>query len=198
MIPAIDAASLFGPAAPARDACDRAIAAAARDIGFLSLTGFPDRQMLSPTRRKDLLRIFTIPEEEKRKLFRRNFNPERTNVYRGWYPLQDGVPSYKEGIDMGPDLAHGDAVVDPSDPLSAKQRPCRRRNCCRAGVRQQLRATWHCRRPGEQLMGAIARGLGLPERIFDAAFEGGISTLRLTRFPPRTAASLASGGGKED
>jgi isopenicillin N synthase-like dioxygenase len=42
---------------------------------------------------------------------------------------------------------------------------------------------------GNALLRSVARGLGLPETIFDADFEGGISTLRLIRYPLREANS---------
>ncbi len=45
------------------------------------------------------------------------------------------------------------------------------------------------------LMASLARGLGLGERFFDDAFAGaGISTLRLIRYPARSAASLEAAG----
>jgi isopenicillin N synthase-like dioxygenase len=40
-------------------------------------------------------------------------------------------------------------------------------------------------------MGALARGLDLPESTFDDAFRGGISTLRLIRYPVRPETSFA-------
>jgi isopenicillin N synthase-like dioxygenase len=36
----------------------------------------------------------------------------------------------------------------------------------------------------------LARGLGLPEMVFDAAFQNGISTLRLIRYPVRRLEAL--------
>jgi isopenicillin N synthase-like dioxygenase len=39
------------------------------------------------------------------------------NVYRGWFPLQNGAETYKEGIDIGPDIAHGAADGRSGDPL---------------------------------------------------------------------------------
>jgi 2-polyprenyl-3-methyl-5-hydroxy-6-metoxy-1,4-benzoquinol methylase len=47
------------------------------------------------------------------------------------------------------------------------------------------------------LMRSLARGLGLPETIFDAAFAGGISTLRLIHYPPRPASSFAGAPEEE-
>jgi isopenicillin N synthase-like dioxygenase len=41
------------------------------------------------------------------------------------------------------------------------------------------------------LMHALARGLGLKQEIFDETFAGGISTLRLIRYPPRPPESMA-------
>ena len=52
-----------------------------------------------------------------RKLWRQKFDPARPNVYRGWFPLQDGHATYKEGIDMGPDVAHGPAAIEAGDIL---------------------------------------------------------------------------------
>src|SRR6185437_16221296 len=39
MIPQVDIAALFGPPSPARESVDRAIMAAAEDIGFLTVAG---------------------------------------------------------------------------------------------------------------------------------------------------------------
>ena len=50
---------------------------------------------------------------------------------------------------------------------------------------------------GNALMRSIARGLGLPETIFDADFEGGISTLRLIRYPLRDASAGIDTSGPE-
>ena len=44
----------------------------------------------------------------------------------------------------------------------------------------------------QTLMRSIARGLGLEERFFDHAFEQGLSTLRLLRYPVRTDAAEAA------
>jgi len=43
MIPTIDIAPLFGPACGAREAVDRAIAAAAAETGFMAVRGAPSR-----------------------------------------------------------------------------------------------------------------------------------------------------------
>ena len=53
------------------------------------------------------LRLFQLPEQHTRKLWRQKFDPSHPNVYRGWFPLQTGFLTAKEGIDMGADVVHG-------------------------------------------------------------------------------------------
>jgi isopenicillin N synthase-like dioxygenase len=86
-IPRIDIAPLFGPPAATRDIADRAVMDAASTSGFMTITGFHGVEMLTPENRRRLLAIFTMREEEKRRLWRWNFDHSQPNVYRGWYPL---------------------------------------------------------------------------------------------------------------
>jgi isopenicillin N synthase-like dioxygenase len=179
MVPAINIAALFAGATAARDRTDRAILAAAQDIGFMAVTGIPG-DVLSAAFRKRLLALFTLPDTHKRSLCRRSFVPENPNVYRGWFPLQDGYPTYKEGIDIGPDLVR---VLrhDPADPLT-EPTPLPDLPEWREAATEYYRAMESL---GANLMQALARGLGLKETVFDAAFRDGISTLRLIRYPVR-------------
>jgi isopenicillin N synthase-like dioxygenase len=129
------------------------------------------------------------PIPEIRKLWRWNFDPSRPNVYRGWFPAQAGQATYKEGIDMGPDLAWGAGVVDATDPLrEATPLPP---EAARPGGHAQARSDYLARtRLALAPMHALARSLGLPENHFDAAFDPGVSTLRLLHYPVRPAGSL--------
>lgn len=117
MIPEIDIAPLFAGAGAARDAVDKQIQQAASEVGFMTITGLPNDVLSARTRRR-MLSIFDLADADKRALTRQNFAPENSNVYRGWFPLQDGHPTYKEGIDIGADLVHPDRPTDPSDPLT--------------------------------------------------------------------------------
>lgn len=184
MIPRIDIAPLFGPASRQRESVDRAIKDAASGIGFMTVIGFPGAENLVAARRAMLLSIFSLPEEEKRKLWRWNFDNSKPNVYRGWYPVQEAAVSHKEGIDMGPDVAHGPSCVDPGDPLrEATPLPP---DGLVPGWREAIAAYYLAmEETGAAIMRSVARGLGLEETIFDPAFANGISTLRLTRYPPR-------------
>jgi isopenicillin N synthase-like dioxygenase len=191
MVPRVDVAPLFGPAGRAREAVDRAIAAAARDIGFLTVVGLGSAAPLSHEARGALLRIFSLDAAALRRLWRRKFEPANANVYRGFFPLQPGNVTSKEGIDLGPDLVYGAAVTAPEDPLreptplpEEQQLPG-----WRAAAGHYYQAM---ERVSRTLMRSIARGLGLEEHHFDGAFHQGLSTLRLLRYPARSAAELAS------
>jgi isopenicillin N synthase-like dioxygenase len=187
MIPTIDIAPLFAAPGPARDATGAAIAAAARDTGFMTVTGLPD-DVLSAGARKRLLAIFALSDARKRALCRRSFVAENPNLYRGWFPLQDGHPTYKEGTDLGPDLVRP-VRHDPTDPLT-EPTPLPTESEL-PGWREAAAAYYRAMEAtGAALMRAVARGLGLSETVFDAAFVDGISTLRLIRYPVRRLEAL--------
>jgi len=195
-IETIGIADLFGPPSPARDRTDARIMAAASGIGFMAARDFPGDGWLTPDKRAQLLRIFALPDAEKQKLLRRNFDRTKRNVYRGWFPLQPTAVSYKEGIDMGPDLAHAADVRASDDPL-CEPTPLPAEETLpgwRAAAADYYRAM---ETVGNALMRSIARGLGLPETIFDACFDQGISTLRLIRYPLRDANTGLDTSGPE-
>ncbi len=194
-IPRIDVAPLFAGPSPQRDRVDTAILAVARQSGFMTIGGLPADLPMDAAHRRALLRIFDLPPDETRKLWRQKFAADHRNIYRGWFPLQNGAETYKEGIDLGPDIAHPDVTggatrIDARDPLrEATPMPA---EAILPGWREAAASYFRAmERVGAALMHALARGLQLPENIFDAAFDGGISTLRLIRYPVRPPESMA-------
>jgi len=184
VIPCIDIEPLFGGRTAQRDRADQAIMAAAADTGFLLVRGLPADLPVDASIRADLLRLFQLPEAEIRKLWRQKFDPRQRNVYRGWFPLQPGFLTSKEGIDLGADIAYGAAVVCEGDPLR-EATPLPPAHLL-PGWRETVAAYYLAmEKVSGALMRAIARGLGLPERYFDRAFDRGLSTLRLLRYPLR-------------
>jgi len=182
---ALDVSPLFAGASAARDRTDEAIAGAAADVGFFVAQGFPEGLPIDRQSRADLLRLFQLPERETRRLWRQKFDPSHANVYRGWFPPQRGFLTSKEGIDLGPDVLYGSSVLCSGDPLreptpfpSATALPGWREAAARY-YRGMVEVS-------EAFMRSVARSLALPERFFDAAFDRGLSTLRLLRYPPRT------------
>jgi hypothetical protein len=67
--------------------------------------------------RAELLRLFRLEPSAIRPLWRQKFEPSHPNRYRGWFPLQTGFLTAKEGIDLGADVAYGSSVVEAEDPL---------------------------------------------------------------------------------
>jgi isopenicillin N synthase-like dioxygenase len=93
---------------------------------------------------------------------------------------------------MGPDIAHPRRSEPGDDPLlGATPFPPEEAlpgwRAATACYYQALEAT------GRVLMASIARGMGLDERFFDAAFDGGNSTLRFLHYPERDPAEIGEG-----
>jgi isopenicillin N synthase-like dioxygenase len=190
-IPSIPVGALFGGPGAARERCDAELYRAASAVGFLTVTELPAAIVPTAAVRADLKRVFAADEAVRRRLWRRKFAPDHPNVYRGWFPAQGGAATFKEGIDLGPDVAHPDFRVDPADPLTERtplptesELPGWRAAVARHYLGMESLA--------RELTRALARGLGVPERCFDPMFaEGGLSTLRLIRYPPRPPESFA-------
>jgi len=190
-IASIDVSSLFSGSMEQRTVTDKAIHRAATETGFMTISGLPDALAPSKSVRQQLLRMFALADVEKRLLLRRNFDPSRSNLYRGYFPLQSGTATYKEGIDMGPDVAYDDWRPDRSDPLT--ERTPLPSESALPGWKAAVRAYYRgMEQLGAQTMRSLARSLELPETFFEPYFKGGISTLRLIRYPVRDPASLAS------
>ena len=183
-IPSIDISALFGAESAARAATDDAVRDAAAGSGFLLIHACPEDMPVGAATRAQLLRLFDLPAEKIRPLWRQKFDPAQRNVYRGWFPLQQGHPTAKEGIDLGPDVVHGASVVDASDPLR-EATPLPDESELPGWRAAIARYYLGMERVSQALMRSIARSLGLPERHFDAAFDKGLSTLRLIRYPVR-------------
>jgi isopenicillin N synthase-like dioxygenase len=192
-IPTISAGDLLSGERQDQRAADQAIALAAQHTGFLLLGDLPTWAYLDATQRQSLLRIFSLPEDVLKRLWLRKFEASQPNIYRGWFPLQNGFPTYKEGIDIGPDLVwpelaltQGDPLREPSPLPTEQELPG-----WRVATAQYYQAM---HRLSAAIMQSVARGLGLPEHSFDAAFVQGISTLRFIRYPVRSTQSLHAVG----
>lgn len=191
LIPKIDVASLFSGSASNRDLTDKEIYTAASQSGFMTIAGLPPEIPHGATARAALLRFFTLSEDAKGKLLRSTFAPQHANVYRGYFPLQGGGATYKEGIDIGPSVADPDWTAIAGDPLT-ETTPLPD-EAALPGWRKDA-ATYHLAmtRLGGVVMQSIARSLGVDENFFDKAFRCGISTLRLIHYPERSGESFGN------
>jgi isopenicillin N synthase-like dioxygenase len=190
VVPLIDVAPLFDADPAAWPLTDQALLRAARHLGFVCIAGLPVEATPDAAHRAGLLAIFQLPETAKRRLYRRKFAPENSNVYRGWFPLQPGNVTSKEGIDIGGDLIRGPGAVVAGDPLREPTPLPDERDL--PGWRETVAAHYRLmERVAGVLMSSLARALGVRPNYFEPAFSGGLSTLRLLRYPPREAAELA-------
>ena len=182
MINKIDISSLFREKSDLRDKVDKMLFSSACNLGFLKIYGIPNK-ILEKSYLKDLLAIFNISEKDKRKLYRWNFENSNSNVYRGWFPLQNGLPTYKEGIDIGPDLIR-EVKHDLNDPLTEPS-PLPS-NGILPGWRNKAKLYYKTMQlTGMVLMRSFARSFKLKESYFDQFFVNGISTLRFLHYPIR-------------
>ncbi len=205
MIPVIDARSLFAGPGSERAAVDALIAAAAESIGFFCLRGPLELVPTAPSNREQLLRVFSLPDDEQRNLWRTFYEPTHHNVYRGWNPrdANNGVTIY----DLGPDVALAGAAessgsvasvtsgaghTDERDPLLGPT-PLPPEASLPGWLSATASYYRAMERVGAMVMRSVARGLELPETFFDHAFVGGISTLRLMRYEFAMSASVVDG-----
>src|SRR5579872_3152478 len=167
-IPLINISPLLAAASPDRDLADGRVIQAAQHVGFFVASGIPANLAVDQRARSELLRVFQLPESERRLLWRRKFSPGNANVYRGWFPLQYGHLTSKEGIDIGPDLLYGETAVRPDDPL-CEPTPLPA-EASLPGWRSAARAYYLSMvRISQALMRSIARSLTLDECYFDSA-----------------------------
>ncbi|MEX2632355.1 MAG: 2OG-Fe(II) oxygenase family protein, partial [Tistlia sp.] len=167
-------------------AAANALVAAGADPGFLVLEGVVDAAFEAEMRL--LLRFFELPAEARWALARRKFEPAHRNVYRGYFPLQDGDPTYKEGIDLGRDALGDDWRPRDADPLT-EATPWPAAEPCAGWRAAVAQAYGRFEALGRDLVRAVALGLGVAPQRPLSWFEGGNSTLRLLHYPVRPPAS---------
>lgn len=199
LIPHIDLTPLLDDG-PARADCVAAIADAACHSGFMTVGIAPKQLGLAGDIHARLLRFFELDAAHKQRLARHKFEAANHNVYRGYFPPQNEDPTWKEGIDLGPDIAHPErADAASGDPLRepTPQPPESALPDWTADVAAYYRAMESL---GGAIAGVLAEGLGIPRDTLLRPFDRGNSTLRLIHYPERPAATLATmpaidGGG---
>ena len=187
MIDKIDISPLYGNDPIEKQNTDKMIFSAANKIGFAKITGVKSYNFTN-VKKQLLLSIFNLHENKKKKLCRWYFENSNKNVYRGWFPLQNGSPTYKEGIDIGPDIIR-DVKHDPEDPLTEKT-PLPEEDEL-PNWRSIAEEYYHAMEDmGFVIMQSMARSLNLNENYFNKYFVSGNSTLRLLHYPVRDKESF--------
>ncbi|KAK6187717.1 hypothetical protein SNE40_005679 [Patella caerulea] len=154
---------------------------ALKTVGFLyidNIPGFDQKELLKWCRW-----FFNLPENVRFKLYRKLWNPNSKSVYRGCFPLQKGEISYKEGFEMGQDIATDESIhpffADPNvwpEVEGADE------------FKTFMTSFYTCMmRTGRQMCHLLCIGCGLKEDFLDSTFfPDSLSTLRLLHYPVRT------------
>lgn len=191
LIPHIDLTPLLADA-PSYDETRQAIVDAACRSGFMTVGIAPGQLGLPDDIHARLLRFFELDTAAKQRLARHKFEPANRNVYRGYFPPQNEDPTWKEGIDLGPDVAHPErADAASGDPLrEPTPQPAESEL---SGWSVDVAAYYAAMESlGGVIAGALAEGLGMPRATLTRPFDHGNSTLRLIHYPKRPAETLAS------
>jgi len=184
-IQVIDITPLAEPPSRARDLVDAAIGRAGETMGFLALTGAPVERVTEPKRLRSLLEVFALDEERKMRLARKRHRESNPNRYRGYFPFHDDEGALTtEGFDLGSDWG-AEFIEDPLIALFMERNAWPEEEWLpgfRALAREHYR---DLEAIGHLIMESLARYLGQEETYFRHFFNGGASTLRFLRKPPR-------------
>ena len=173
----VDIAALFGPAGPARDACDAALWAGLRRTGAVVITGHPDADKVD-ARAQAALALFDAPEAVRRPLMSRLSAPENAHLYRGYHGNSPTRLLQNDFYDMGPDTPDpgpdlpGIAMFRETTPLPDP--------AALPGWAATMRAHYdHLNTVAQAMILSVGRSAGFDEAVIRARFDGAHSTLRL-------------------
>ncbi|WP_158964422.1 isopenicillin N synthase family dioxygenase [Chachezhania sediminis] len=186
-IPLIDARLITTPLQDGVGAADALLVAAAEGAGFMRLSHVHEALGMDADLRDRILDFFALPEAQKKRLSRRKFAPAHVNTYRGYFPLQPGLQTYKEGIDIGADAVDPDRIADTTDALLEPTPWPENADDWRGAVATYYTAM---ERLGRLILAGLARGFGVSAELMIPLFDRSNSTLRMIRYPERTPDSM--------
>lgn len=183
------------------NACQHLVSAL-RDVGFAQVIG----HQVNLQHIKPMLEILTnVTEDVKMTLAKRSFAPKDESIdrkslrpiYRGYFPVQPGETSYKEGFDSGSIWRETPEPQTQSLPATARlagwpltePTPFVSEHILE-GWKAHMQAYYdECMQLGLALLDGLAMGLGLGRNTFSQHFirddDQSVSTLRILRYPKR-------------
>lgn len=185
-VPVIDVSALVGwsggtvPAAITAVADE--IARACREIGFFSIVGHGIEGAAFGHLERLARDFFALAESEKARIDM----AKGARAWRGWFPvgaeLTSGEPDHKEGLYFGEELPSGDPRVAAGWPLHGPNLFPERPAEMGPRVLEMIQALTTL---GQQLMTAIALGLGLDQAYFAQHLTADpIVLMRIFHYPP--------------
>ena len=183
----INISSLYGPENKERKITDKAIFKAANEIGFLKISGLQNFQF------NEKVRKFFYQFLNYLKKVRKNYVDGTLRIPIKMFTedgslLQNGLPTYKQGIDIGPDLVR-EVIHNPNDPLTERTPLPRESELPKwRSVAKDYYLSMESL--GLVIMQSIARSLKIDQNYFDKYFNNSNSTLRLLHYPVRDKISF--------
>ncbi|XP_071119193.1 isopenicillin N synthase-like [Haliotis cracherodii] len=163
----------------------RELVRALETVGFLYVDNAPGVDMDTLLKNSD--RFFALSSAEKHMMAKHKWNPMNKNKYRGYFPLQPGETSYKEGFEIGvEECPFNDPDIHPmfTEP-NLWPRYMDGFDEFLRDMQQYYRAILHT---GTEILRLLALGSGLDEYWFESMFlPDTLSTLRLLHYPLRSS-----------
>lgn len=182
-IPIIDIKNLYTDKPNELLHVDQRIAFAASSVGFFIIKGHKEGRKVGSVARKKMLKVFDIPLKEQRYLWKKNFAPENSNLYRGLFPLISSPAKNRQGFEIGPDIARNHDSYDTTDVLQERTPLPKPEHIPGDWISTCKNYYLSMENIGKKLLCSISRSLGISQSIFLDAFDKGISTLRLLNYP---------------
>lgn len=193
-VSSVDIGALFGPAGAAQAACDAALWTGLKRTGSVVIHGYPDADKVD-MRARTGLRVFDLPEPDKRALTTRLQEPGNPNAYRGYWPCQPERLLQNDFFDVGPaepepgpDLPGVDILCEPTPWPASAPAP---------GWVETVRAHYnHLNMVAQAMIRSIGRSAGFDEAAIRARFDGAHSTLRFLNYAAGAASAQPGPGGE--
>ncbi|KAH3811329.1 uncharacterized protein LOC127833600 [Dreissena polymorpha] len=128
--------------------------------------------------------FFDKPIELKRTVMRNIWNPENSNIYRGYFPITEGEPSRKEGFEFARDVRYDDVTVAKNNWFYEKS-PWPKEDG-EFPFKEFLQESYEIlHNTALEILKLVAIGLGIEENIFEDMFlDKPCSTFRIMHYPP--------------
>ena len=190
-IPAINISGLFSENKEDRLSVAEALGKAAKDIGFLYVTGHNIDPKLTEDLRLAAKQFFSQEMDEKLAYYIGTSKTHKGYVPKGEEIYGGGKPDHKEAFDIGFPAPKDHPLVLANTPLIGDNEWPEL-----VGFQEKVRAYYHAVfELGRRLFSGFALALGLPEDYFDSMVTCPPSKLRLIHYPFDASAKDAPGIG---
>jgi len=165
-----------------RDTMAKCVVAGLENEGFLFIDNVPDLDYDGLF--KACKWFFDKPMEFKRTVMRNFWNPENKNVYRGYFPVNEGEPSRKEGFEFARDVPENDPEVAANNWFYEKS-PWPEEDGT-FPFKQFLQESYEIlHKAALEILRLTALGLGIAEDSFESMFaDKPCTTFRIMHYPP--------------